>query len=119
MRPLVFKPLPAKFSPWQTKEVERLRAQMTSAEHAVEVEGVLRWKSNDAVVPRFVYDEAFVVCPPEQGAAYDTETSRFISKYRASQAARAPSAEEQFEMRAAFGPGVDVVDVLSGRRHRT
>ena len=30
-----------------------------------------------------------------------------------------PSGEEAFEMRAAFGPGVEVVDVFTGRRHRT
>lgn len=42
------------------------------------------------------------------------ETARFMDAYRAAQPAT-PSAEELIEMRAAFGPGTAVVDVITGR----
>lgn len=43
---------------------------------------------------------------------------RFLADYRAAQAARTPEqiAEERAEMRAAFGPGETVVNVLTGAR---
>ena len=40
-----------------------------------------------------------------------------ISEYKRNQTG--PSAEEMFEMRAAFGPDVEVVDVISGRKVTT
>jgi hypothetical protein len=43
------------------------------------------------------------------------ESAKFLRAYREAQPAE-PSAEEMFEMRAAFGAGATVVDVLSGRR---
>jgi hypothetical protein len=44
-----------------------------------------------------------------------TANVALIAAYRAAQPAQ-PSAEEMYEMRAAFGPGETVVDVLTGRR---
>ena len=45
----------------------------------------------------------------------------FIEAYRRAQSLRTPEqlAEQQFEMRAAFGPDVDVVNVITGERTRT
>lgn len=117
MRPLVFKTLPTLPS-WQVREVERLRSQMTDPAFVYEVDGILHWKSNGAIVPRFVYKDAFVVCPPDHEAAYEAETSQVLAEYRKAQVTE-PSAEQRFEMLAAFGPGTEVVDVISGRRHRT
>lgn len=44
-----------------------------------------------------------------------------IEAYRRAQALRTPEqiAEQQFEMRAAFGPDVDVINVITGERTRT
>ena len=46
------------------------------------------------------------------------EDAESIAAYRAAQPAT-PSSEEVFEARAAFGPGVEVVDVFTGRKFRT
>lgn len=47
-------------------------------------------------------------------AARDAEVERELAEYRA--AKRPHSAEELAEMRAAFGPGTTVVDVITGER---
>ena len=52
------------------------------------------------------------------GGAVDQYKRDFnVSAYKRNQTA--PSNEKMFEMRAAFGPGVEVVDVLSGRKVTT
>ena len=57
----------------------------------------------------------------KQRAAYEAHTAAAIERYRQAQARRTPEqiAEEQFEMRAAFGPGVEVVNIITGKRTRT
>lgn len=75
---------------------------------------VLRWKSNDAVVPPSVLRDYFLEIPAAQQASYDKETDEFLAEYRRN--ARPPSEEQLFEMRAAFGPGATVVDVITGQR---
>lgn len=54
-------------------------------------------------------------------AARDAQTTAFLAEYRRAQAARTPEqiAEERFEARAAFGPGVNVVNVFTGEGYRT
>ena len=50
-------------------------------------------------------------------AAYDREISAFLAAYRA--ADRGQSAEVRAGARAAHGPGVELVDVVTGRRWTT
>lgn len=57
--------------------------------------------------------------PPGQEAAYSAYCQRVADEYHAARADAPVSAEEAFEMRAAFGPGVEVMDVFTGRKHRT
>jgi hypothetical protein len=47
-------------------------------------------------------------------AAREADDDKFFAEYRKNQ--RPLSGEELFEMRAAFGPGETVVDVISGRK---
>jgi hypothetical protein len=42
--------------------------------------------------------------------------AKHIAEYTAFQKAHPPTEEELADMRAAFGPGQEVVDVISGRR---
>lgn len=48
-------------------------------------------------------------------AAHEMATEKFLRMYASQQPAEA-SAEERAEMRAAFGPGAEVVDMVSGRK---
>lgn len=84
---------------------------------------VLRWHSNDRVPPADVIaawqvdDATRAACD----AARDAELAAFLADYRQARDARTPEqrAEERAEARAAHGPGVELVDVLTGERFRT
>ena len=83
-------------------------------------DGVVRWNSNGNIPPSdilefwkflgkdFDYDKTIKV--------NEEETKKFFEEYRKNMQRRNPSEEELFEMRAAFGEGAEVVDVISGRR---
>lgn len=105
-------------STWKDREQQRVRASIESDAEAYSQDGVRRWRSNDAVIPPCVYRDAGMECTPAHQAAYDREIAAFLDEYRRNQPP-VPSDEEAFEMRAAFGPGVEVVDIITGRRHRT
>lgn len=119
---------------WPTTEVEGLTVHLAckrDLEGAVEsfaktvVDGsrsvaVHRWASNNAIP----FDDMFAlwealgyVDAAERAAAKewkDEETSAFLTEYRKVNKGRKRSAEELHEMRAAFGPGATVVDVITG-----
>ena len=48
----------------------------------------------------------------------DEQTDRILADYRESMKGYKPSAEELFEMRAAFGPGATLVDVITGKKFK-
>lgn len=119
MQELKFLDLPDDLLPWQLREVERLRSQMVNPDHAYDDDGVMRWRSNDAAIPPSVYKDAHVRCPSRQQRAYDEETQAFLAEYRERMKDYVPTEEEQAEMRAAFGPGETVVNVITGQKFRT
>ncbi len=78
-----------------------------------------RWCSNDSVIMLDVCRDYGIPCDTKaQEAARNGYVDAFLAEYRASQPAT-PSAEEQYEMRAAFGPGKTIVDVITGRKFTT
>lgn len=119
---LTFLPLPE-----NRDDVLQLRASMLM-ETVEGPDGALRWKSNGAVLSPGTFQDAYIVCSSEQRKVYEVYVLRVIEEYRCSQVERCPSsarmddamaAERAFEMTAAFGPGVDIVNVLTGQRYRT
>ncbi len=56
-----------------------------------------------------------------QEEARDRHTAEFLAEYRAAQSRRTPEeiAEEEAEIRAAFGPGQKIVNVFTGKVTRT
>lgn len=78
--------------------------------------GELRWSSNDHVVPSDVFKDMGMTCSESHQKIYDDEQAKFIAEYRAAQKNYVPSAEELFEMRAAFGEGAEVVNVITGKK---
>ena len=44
------------------------------------------------------------------------EQQKWIDEYREARKNHEPSAEEIFEMTAAFGPGAEVVDIITGQK---
>jgi hypothetical protein len=91
-----------------------------AAEVAVSAGGVATWTTNGRPLP----DDAAALLVDlglAEGvdlaatkAASDQAAREAIAAYAAAQPAQ-PSEEERAEMRAAFGPGATVVDVLTGR----
>lgn len=83
---------------------------------------ILRWCSNDAVVPRDIMEGTDWPYQDEMNAVRDADLSAFVAQYKAARfATPTPEqrAEEAFERRAAFGPGEEVVDILTGERYTT
>jgi len=99
---------------WREKEAERNRKNIENETY--ELAGVKYWKTNDSPVPYWVYDEAGIPCPEIQRIAHDRDVSLSIAEYREQMENHVPSDEELNEMRAAFEPGVTVVDVLTGKK---
>lgn len=103
-------------------EATRLAATLRDRAHATIEAGVIRWNSNGRVPPADVVALAahigLAIDTAACTAARDTETAQFLAKYRKARAG-GPTAEERGEARAAFGPGVDLVDVITGHKWRT
>jgi len=80
---------------------------------------VLRWKSNDRIPPdevlRTWVEVGFITFleAADSMEQRQRETAAFLDEYVRNQTA--PTDEELFEMRAAFGEGETVVNVLTGR----
>ena len=83
-------------------------------------DGVMKWKSNNHCVPRDVAELAIYIGLPvdmdKHEKARDEETERFLASYRKQQKNRKRTQEELFEMRAAFGIGETVIDIITGER---
>ena len=99
------------------KELERVSQDIKDGNITIDENGVAR-----NCIGRILHDDmlekvAMVndkVNVEATRAARDEETAKVIEAYRASYTG--PSEEELFEMRAAFGTGTTVVDVLTGKK---
>ncbi len=118
---------------WPTREVAGHTVHLACAHDAetrvrdvadgslvVGADGVGRWASNGHAIPGdcaalfAALDLAPALDLAATAAANDAETIAAIERYRAAQSAQ-PSAGQLAEMRAAFGSGATVVDVITGR----
>ena len=77
-----------------------------------------RWTTNGSVVPRDVArllkDNGYAVDLDATDAARDARMAELARRARAYR----PTDEDMWEMRAAFGAGTRVVDVLTGRTYQ-
>ena len=107
---------------WKRKaqqEIEKISQKALDGEIFFGADGVCRWKSNNHILPadcreklsyspyRDLFDEQ--ACK----AADEAETAETLAAYRRS---HQTTEEERMEMRAAFGTGTTVVDIISGER---
>lgn len=89
----------------------------------VDANGVYRWKTSDNVVPGDILEAAGFT---DEGlaankVARDEQITRSLKAYTEAQRNRTPEqiAEQQFEARAAFGTGVELVNAITGERWTT
>jgi len=96
-------------------------AAALEAEATLESNGGYRWKSSGNYVPKDYVEIAGVSgeALARHQAAYDADLDEVLANYRKANKGRKRSAEEMFEMRAAFGPGETVVDAITGERFTT
>ena len=96
---------------WQKeaqKELERVEADLAAKKITIDENGVARnCIGRVALVTEKVDVEA-------TEAARNAEVAKELESYRASKRAHSP--EEKVEMRATFGSGTKVVDILSGEQ---
>ena len=104
---------------WQKdaeKEVQRAVAE-ADRNAIVDENGAIKWKSNGSyLMDDFCEKLEYAGYPFSREAtknARDIQVHRELNEYRKNQ--KAPSPEELEAMRAAFGEGTTIVDVLSGR----
>ena len=106
--------------PYERAETERLEAKFES--DATVTDGVVRWNANGSVPPADILVFWAHLGKPFDAEASErvrqAETDAFLAQYRESQKNHVPDAEELHEMRAAFGSGETVVNVITGRKLR-
>lgn len=91
----------------------------------IDAEGVIRWDSNQQVPPEDCLDLAQHIGLPINRAACDAtakaDRQAFFAAYRQARRNRTPEqiAEEAFEARAAHGPGVKLVNIITGEEIET
>ena len=78
-----------------------------------------KWASNGRYCPVDACQDMGIPADlAAQEKARHHQVACFLARYRREQANRQPSGEQLAEMRAAFGPGTTVVNVITGRRTR-
>ena len=102
---------------WQKnahEEAARLLAQRDNIE--VEEDGAAKWKSSGNYLPTDVVEKltfagAVFFSAEATAKKREAQTAELLANYR-----HEVTEEERSEMRAAFGSGATVVDIISGKR---
>ena len=105
---------------WQKQaeqELDRVKSELDSCEIVIDCDGVARNSIGRALADDML-EKVEMVAPncvnvSATRATYAAEVREALKGY----ASRRPSEDEMHEMRAAFGVGTTVVDVLTGRRY--
>ncbi len=105
---------------WERDEAERLITAY-HMETVIDDDGAVSWLSNGRVPPADIIDFwAWLGLPVNVAACHakrDAEIARFLDEYRAN--ATPPTTEQKAEARAAFGSGIRVVNVITGKSFTT
>ena len=104
---------------WKNKaeeEIEKMSAEVANGQVTIDDDGVARNRIGRVLMEDQMEILSFTDWRFSKEAtrkAREEEVAKSINAYKKN--AHEPSAEEMFEMRAAFGKGTKVVDVISGR----
>ena len=104
------------------KEIAKMQEKADNGEILIDENGAASWKSNGRALPgdcceKLAYTS--VTFSAEATAAKrEAENDAFLESYRKADQNRRRSSEELNEMRAAFGTGTTVVDIITGQRIR-
>lgn len=104
---------------WWKEHAEReldMAVKKADIDAIVELDGAIRWKESgnylmDDLCEQLEY-AGYPFSRKSTAKARDIQNNKFINEYRKNYSG--PTEEELFEMRAAFGEGKTVVDVITG-----
>ena len=107
----------------KTIQVKKTEHKQTFTGEVRMENGVYVWTTNGRVPPADAIVEYGIDKLPGFDKALhdkvrDEQTSSFLADYRERMKNYKPSEEELFEMRAAFGPGATVVNVITGQKFK-
>jgi len=101
------------------KDVERLVKQ-AKEEATVEEDGAIRWNRSNNYLPDDCCEKleyaGFDFSREATAVKREAQNKEFFEQYKAMK--HEPTEEEMDEMRATFGAGTKVVDILSGREYQ-
>ena len=106
---------------WQAqaeKELERVKADLDAGKITIDDQGVARNCIGRPLMSDMAEKVALVTDRINREAtaqASDEEAAKSIAAYRANREKNGYSDEEIHEMRAAFGPGTTITDLLTGK----
>ena len=100
------------------KEIAKMQERIANHEISTNMNGAAFWNSNGNYLPSDVAEKLsytdFPFSVEETAKAREAQNELFFENYRKNY--QGPSEEELAEMRAAFGPGETIVDVITGKR---
>ena len=101
------------------EEIERMQRMADNGEIRTNMNGAAFWNSNGNYLPADAAEKLshtdFPFSQEETAKARKAQTAAQLEAYRQN---HKTGAEEIEEMRAAFGPGATVVDIITGERIR-
>ncbi len=103
------------------KELEKIREEYESGRITIDENGVARNCIGRVLSEELLENLSYITDEADEEAtevARDEETARFFEGYRKARAQQGISAEERAEMRAAFGAGSTVIDIITGEEIR-
>ena len=102
------------------KQIAKMQERADNYEIRTNMNGAAFWNSNGNYLPTDAAEVLsytdFPFSLEETAKARDAQTAAFLENYQKNYTG--PGEEEKAEMRAAFGEGTTVVDVISGERIR-
>ena len=102
------------------QEIAKMQQRVDNDEIRTNINGGAFWSSNGNYLPadcaEILSHTDFAFSLEETNRARKAQNEAFLENYRKNY--QGPTAEEQAEMRAAFGEGATVVNVITGKRTR-
>ena len=100
------------------KEIEKMQEKADNGEILIDDNGAASWKNSGRALPEdcceMLAHTSVAFSPEATAAKREAETEAFLESYR--KANRRRTDAELNEMRAAFGTGTTVVDIITGER---
>ena len=102
------------------QDIAKMQKRADAGEIEVDENGAAFWVSSNNYLPEDCAEMLsftdFIFDIQATAEARDKQTNEFLEEYRKNY--KGPSEEEKAEMRAAFGEGAEIVDVITGKTIR-